>query len=442
MKDNSYMTEGNITKALWRFTLPMIMGGILQQLYSLTDAFILGNFVGDTAVASVSASSAVLNICFFAIVGLMTGFSIQLSHMFGAKEYDKIKKLVTTAMTFMGIGAVIASFLIVTIKYFIFDLINTPAEIIPGASSYLNFAAPGIVFSGMYNLYGGMLRAVGDSKSPLIALIISSAINVALDLLFVAVFKMGVGGAALATVIAQTISAIYLIYYANKNEFFRISFKKAFYDMGIFKETVSLSLPKMLQTCLNSVGQMMLQSINNYFGVFAVAAISTAYRIDSLTITPIMYLNSAISIFTGQNLGAQKPERARKGLFTGSVMAGVFSLAVTFVFVFLGGWLLSLFGLSQQSIDIGWRFFKLCAMFYPCFAVYNVFIGYLQGKKDVKFVSFLSILCLAIRVGGSFILRDILGVDVVAIAECISWAAGLIIVIWRYRWHRKKEQQA
>ncbi|MBQ6934613.1 MAG: MATE family efflux transporter, partial [Clostridia bacterium] len=175
MKDNSYMTEGNITKALWRFTLPMIMGGILQQLYSLTDAFILGNFVGDTAVASVSASSAVLNICFFAIVGLMTGFSIQLSHMFGAKEYDKIKKLVTTAMTFMGIGAVIASFLIVTIKYFIFDLINTPAEIIPGASSYLNFAAPGIVFSGMYNLYGGMLRAVGDSKRPLIALIISSA---------------------------------------------------------------------------------------------------------------------------------------------------------------------------------------------------------------------------------------------------------------------------
>ncbi|MBQ6867830.1 MAG: MATE family efflux transporter, partial [Clostridia bacterium] len=163
---------------------------------------------------------------------------------------------------------------------------------------------------------------------------------------------------------------------------------------------------------------------------------------DSLTITPIMYLGSAISIFTGQNLGAQKPERARKGLFTGSVMAGVFSLAVTFIFVFLGGWLLSLFGLSQQSIDIGWRFFRLCAIFYPCFAVYNVFIGYLQGKKDVKFVSFLSILCLAIRVGGSFILRDILGVDVVAIAECISWAAGLIIVIWRYRWHRKKEKQA
>lgn len=442
MKDNSYMTEGNITKALWRFTLPMIMGGILQQLYSLTDAFILGNFVGDTAVASVSASSAVLNICFFAIIGLMTGFSIQLSHMFGAKEYGNIRKLITTAMTFMGIGTVIASFLIVGIKYHVFALINTPAEIIPGAAAYLNFAAPGLVFSGLYNMYGGMLRAVGDSKRPLYALVLSSGINVILDLVFVAVLEMGVGGAALATVIAQSISAVFLIHYANKNDFFRLSFRKTFYDMGIFRETVSLSIPKMLQSCLNSVGQMLLQSINNYFGVFAVAAISTAYRIDSLTITPIMYLNSAISIFTGQNLGAKKPERARKGLFTGALMAGVFSLAVTFIFVFLGGWLLSLFGLSQQSIDIGWRFFRLCALFYPCFAVYNVFIGYLQGKKDVRFVSFISILCLAIRVGASFILRDIIGVDVVAVAECISWVLGLIFVILRYRWHRKKEREA
>ena len=428
------MTEGNITRALWRFTLPMVAGGILQQLYSLTDAFILGNFIGDTAVASVSAASAVLNICFFAIVGLMTGFSIQLSHMFGAKEYDRIKKLITTALTFMGIGAVFASALIMVIKYNIFALMGTPAEIIPGASSYLNFAAPGILFSGMYNLYGGMLRAIGDSKRPLYALIISTVINVALDLFFVAELKMGVGGAALATVIAQSISAIYLIRFANKNDFFRLSFRKSLYDMGIFKETVTLSIPKMLQTCLNSVGQMILQSINNYFGVIAVAAISTAYRIDSLTITPIMYLGSAISIFTGQNLGAKKPERARKGLATGAVMAGVFSLAVTLVFVFLGGWLLSLFGLSQESIDIGWRFFKLCAIFYPCFAVYNAFIGYLQGAKDVKFVSFISIFSLFIRIAGSFILRDIIGVDVIAVAECISWVLALIIVIWRYKW--------
>ncbi|MBR4878628.1 MAG: MATE family efflux transporter, partial [Clostridia bacterium] len=356
MKDNSYMTEGNITKALWKFTLPMVAGGILQQLYSLTDALILGNFIGDTAVASVSAASAVLNICFFIIVGIMTGASIQLSHMFGAKEYDRIQRLATTGIIFLSIATMLASAVIMAVRFPLFDLMNTPPEIIQTSASYLSVAAPGLVFSLLYNLYGGMLRAVGNSKKPLEALIIASVLNVILDLVFVAVFGMGIAGVALATVIAQGLSAVYLIIFTNKNlPFFRIKLKHEMFDYGIFKETITLSLPKMLQSGANSVGSMLLQVINNYFGVYVVAAISTAYRIDSLAITPIMYISSAVSIFAGQNMGAKKADRARKGMKTGAIMSGVFALAVTIVFVVAGGYLLEVFGLSQESVDIGWR---------------------------------------------------------------------------------------
>ncbi|MBR4879496.1 MAG: hypothetical protein IKU13_06655, partial [Clostridia bacterium] len=220
--------------------------------------------------------------------------------------------------------------------------------------------------------------------------------------------------------------------------FFRIKLKHEMFDYGIFKETITLSLPKMLQSGANSVGSMLLQVINNYFGVYVVAAISTAYRIDSLAITPIMYISSAVSIFAGQNMGAKKADRARKGMKTGAIMSGVFALAVTIVFVVAGGYLLEVFGLSQESVDIGWRFFKLCAVFYPVMAVSNAYTGFLQGIKDVKFVSFVSIASLVIRVGGSFVLRDILGSDVIAIAECISWTFGLVVVIWRYNWHKKQ----
>lgn len=436
---NNYITEGSITKALWKFTLPMVAGGILQQCYSIADALVLGNFIGDTAVAAVGASQSILNICFFVIVGLMTGFSIQLSHMFGAKKYKDIQKLVSTTIILLSTATILASFLLIFIKPIAFKLMNTPEEILVDSARYLNVGAAGLIFSFLYNTYSGMLRAVGNSRKSLEALILSSLLNIFLDVTFIAVFGLGIGGAAAATIIAQGISALYLYIYVNRHiDYFKIKVSREYIDMSIFRETITLSVPKILQTCATSVGSMILQSINNYFGVYAVAAISTAYRIDSLTITPIIYMNSAISIFTGQNIGARKPERAKKGLYSGAGMAALFSLAVTTVFVTCGGFLLSLFGLSQQSIDIGRRFFRLCAMFYPVMAVYNAFIGYMQGIKDVKFVSFTAVTVLAVRIAASFILRDIIGSDVIAVAECISWVLGFTMMLCRYIYHQKK----
>lgn len=434
MSEKNAITEGSIFSALWKFTLPLICAGLLQQSYSIVDTMIVGNFIGGNAVAALGATTSITNGASFITLGLMTGYSIQLSHLYGAREHDKMQRLTSTAVIIMSVMIVFSAVLIVVGKDFIFNVLGTPVEIRDGAAEYLDTVALGFIFPLLYSLYSGMIRALGDSRTTLYALIISSLLNVVLDLLFVPVFKMGIRGAALATVIAQAVSAAYMIIYiSRKMEFMRVRFKKAYMDMVLFKECIRLSLPKIFQALAMSMGAMALQSVNNYFGVDAVAAISTAYKIDSLSITPIMYISSAVSIFTGQNLGAKKPERAKEGLRKGCAIAFSLSLLVSALLVFFGRDFLSLFGISQRSVELGGRFFLFCAFFYPVMGVYNAMTGFLQGLKDVAFVSFVSIFTMVIRIAVSFALRDVIGEDVIAVAECVNWTVGFFMCLIRVR---------
>ena len=434
MSEKNAITEGSIFSALWKFTLPLICAGLLQQTYSIVDTMIVGNFIGGNAVAALGATTSITNGASFITLGLMTGYSIQLSHLYGAGEHDKMQRLTSTAVIIMSVMIVFSAVLIVVGKDFIFNVLGTPVEIRDGAAEYLDTVALGFIFTLLYSLYSGMIRALGDSRTTLYALIISSLLNVVLDLLFVPVFKMGIRGAALATVIAQAVSAAYMIIYiSRKMEFMRVRFKKAYMDMVLFKECIRLSLPKIFQALAMSMGAMALQSVNNYFGVDAVAAISTAYKIDSLSITPIMYMSSAVSIFTGQNLGAKKPERAKEGLRKGCAIAFSLSLLVSALLVFFGRDFLSLFGISQRSVELGGRFFLFCAFFYPVMGVYNAMTGFLQGLKDVAFVSFVSIFTMAIRIAVSFALRDVIGEDTIAVAECVNWTVGFFMCLIRVR---------
>ena len=434
MSEKNAITEGSIFSALWKFTLPLICAGLLQQTYSIVDTMIVGNFIGGNAVAALGATTSITNGASFITLGLMTGYSIQLSHLYGAKEHDKMQRLTSTAVIIMSVMIVFSAVLIVVGKDFIFNVLGTPVEIRDGAAEYLDTVALGFIFPLLYSLYSGMIRALGDSRTTLYALIISSLLNVVLDLLFVPVFKMGIRGAALATVIAQAVSAAYMIIYiSRKMEFMRVRFKKAYMDMVLFKECIRLSLPKIFQALAMSMGAMALQSVNNYFGVDAVAAISTAYKIDSLSITPIMYMSSAVSIFTGQNLGAKKPERAKEGLRKGCAIAFSLSLLVSALLVFFGRDFLSLFGISQRSVELGGRFFLFCAFFYPVMGVYNAMTGFLQGLKDVAFVSFVSIFTMVIRIAVSFALRDVIGEDTIAVAECVNWTVGFFMCLIRVR---------
>ncbi len=428
------VSDPNISRALWRFSLPMIASGVLQQVYSVTDAIILGNFVTGSAVGSVSAAQTVINVGFFVIIGLMTGFSIQLSHLFGAGEHDKIRRLSSTAVAILTAISVICSAIVMLGGSLFFAFMDTPSEITPMAQSYLSVAAVGLTFTMLYNLYSSMFRSAGDSRSPLIALIIATVVNIVLDLLFVAVFNWSVSGAAAATVIAQAISFFYMFAkIGRKMSFFKLSFKVSMFDMAQFYECVRLSVPRMLQSLAMTLGGVFLQRVTNHFGVDAVNAIATVYRVDSFAILPILYLNNALSIFTGQNIGAGAHDRVREGIVQGRKITLALSIGVAAILVLGGGVILSGFGISQGSIEIGRRFFYLCALFYPIMGVYNVYMGVLQGAKDVRYVAFINISALVVRLTCSYALMDIIGVDVIAVAECVSWTYGLALSYMRYR---------
>jgi len=437
---NRNMTEGSVFKALLYFTIPLILSGLLQQLYNIADSIIVGNYVSEKALAAVGVSSPVLNIFIFITAGLVSGYTILLSQYYGAKEYDKILKLSSTIFSFIMIFVIAFS----TFGYLFIDkilvLLNTPSEILQPAHDYLSIIFIGVPFLVLYNLFSAMLRGIGDSKTPLYSIILSTTINIILDLVFINIFHWGIKGAAVATVIAQIISSLYLYIFINKNHsIFKISIKKQLLDISLLFESLKLSLPLVIQSTVGTFGMLMLQKIMNSFGVDVVTAITTAYKIDTLTILPLINISSAISIFVAQNIGANNMERAKEGLKKGIIITLIISVAVTSLVV-IGGWhFMKLFGVSDEVADIGQRFFYFLAVFYPILGIEHSLYAFLQGNKDVVFTSISTMSSLLLRVSMSYGLANKLGSDVIAIAEISAWVFAALLCFLRYKsnkWQR------
>ncbi len=437
---NRNMTEGSVFKALLYFTIPLILSGLLQQLYNIADSIIVGNYVSEKALAAVGVSSPVLNIFIFITAGLVSGYTILLSQYYGAKEYDKILKLSSTIFSFIMIFVIAFS----TFGYLFIDkilvLLNTPSEILQPAHDYLSIIFIGVPFLVLYNLFSAMLRGIGDSKTPLYSIILSTTINIILDLVFINIFHWGIKGAAVATVIAQIISSLYLYIFINKNHsIFKISIKKQLLDISLLYESLKLSLPLVIQSTVGTFGMLMLQKIMNSFGVDVVTAITTAYKIDTLTILPLINISSAISIFVAQNIGANNMERAKEGLKKGIIITLIISVAVTSLVV-IGGWhFMKLFGVSDEVADIGQRFFYFLAVFYPILGIEHSLYAFLQGNKDVVFTSISTMSSLLLRVSMSYGLANKLGSDVIAIAEISAWVFAALLCFLRYKsnkWQR------
>lgn len=431
---NNDMTRGNVSKTLLYFTVPLIISGLLQQLYQIADSVIVGNFIGEDALAAVGASSPVLNVFIYVITGLVSGYTILLSQYYGAKEYKKISRLSSTFILFVMSFACILSILGFVFKGDVLRLLNTPEVILKPSGDYLAIVFTGVPFIVLYNLLGSVLRGIGDSKTPLYGIIISSVINIALDLIFVNVFFWGVKGAALATVIAQVFSSAYLfIYIYRKHSMFRISIKKDMMDFPLFYESIRLGVPRVIQSSIGSVGSLMLQNIMNSFGVDVVTAITTAYKIDTLTILPLINISTAISIFVGQNVGAGNLARAKEGLKKGIIITVFVAVAVTTVVVLGGEVFMKFFGVSDKVAGLGGRFFRTCAVFYPILGIQCAYTAFLQGNKDVAFASAINIMSLVVRVGLSYALAGVIGFDVIAVSEMCSWVFGAVLSFGRYR---------
>lgn len=439
------MTKGSIVKALILFSIPLMLSGLLQQLYSWADAFIVGNTYGGDALAAIGATNVITNMLVMAMVGFTSGVSILSAKHFGMRNLEIQKKILSTFLVVMGGAFLLLGVAGAVLSGPFLRLLETPADILDLAVTYLQIVMVGIPFMGVYNVYAAVLRGLGDSNAPFYSVLVSSLINVILDILFVTVFRWGVAGAAAATVFSQVVMAIYMVWYAvRRHEILRIHPREIRVDRYALREGCALALPITLQSLISSGGNLILQSFMNGFGTTTVAAITTAYRVDSLILLPIINMTSGVSTITAQNLGAGEHQRVRKCLWVSTALMTGVSVCLTAIVVLFGGTLVEMFGVSAASALIGAEFFRIFGGYYPMFGIISALRGYLEGLGRVTFTSIFSAISLGVRILLSYQLKPVFDNMVIPYAEAFSWCflllpyGGMILYL---EWKQKKGRE-
>ena len=444
MKDFTTGPEGRL---IWDFTVPMLIGNVFQQSYNVIDSIIVGRAIGKSALAAVGASFPILFLMTALIIGVTMGFSIVISQYFGAKDMARVRRAIDTSYIFLFFASLAATVLGLAASGPILRFLLTPAEIMPQAVIFLRIMFAGILFLFGYNSISAVLRGLGDSKTPLYFLVISTLLNVALVMLFVLVFKWGIAGSAWATVLAQSASFLMGVVYLNRTHpvlTFRL--RGLEFDREIFRKSLAIGLPTGVQQVLVAVGMMALSRIVNGFGTDAVAAFTAAGRIDTFAVMPAMNLSAAISSFVGQNIGAGKLDRVKHGLRAALLISGAISLATTLAIVIFKWHLIAMFNSDPAVVAIGTRYLLIVGGFYIVFSSMFVLTGVLRGAGDALIPMFVTILALwGIRIPVSAWLAGKLGTDGIWWGIPIAWTAGLLLLAAYYRtgrWKRKAAVQA
>ena len=421
-----------IAGILLRFSLPLMLSGILQQLYNWADAFIVGNVEGETALAAVGATTTVVNFYVTAITGFTLGLAILVAQKYGSGETTAISRIVSTFSLFLGGVFVLFAGLGMGFTYPLLRLLHTTADTIHFAQDYLQIIFLGIPFLAVYNVYAAALRGIGDSKAPFYSVLLSSIVNVVLDIIFVALFRWHVAGAAIATVIAQAAMTIYLVIYSvRRYPVLRFAWGKSAFDKAMFRHGCRFGFPPMLQSSVSSAGSLILQNFMNGFGTSTVAAVTTAYRVDSIVMVPIINLGSGISTLVAQDYGAGRRKHAGDNLLVGTAVMALVSLLLTVLVIPTGGRLIGLFGAGPEAIAIGSAFFRRIACFYLVFGLATAVRSYLEGTGDVVYSSLAGMASLVCRIAASYALVSLFDNMVIAWAEGFSWVVLLGLYVGR-----------
>lgn len=427
------MTKGNLAKILVLFTVPLVLSGVLQQLFNWVDAFIVGNVEGETALAAIGATNAIYNLFITVIVGFTSGLSVLAAQQYGFGKKDSLKITLSSFVVLLGGVFLLFSILGIAFTSPILSLLKTPENLFIIAGQYLKIMFIGIPFLAIYNVYSAVLRGLGDSRAPFLCVVISSLVNVVLDILFVAVLKYGAAGAAAATVISQAGMTVFIVVYSIKNyPHLRFKINKEIVDKALLARGSKFSLPPAVQAGASSIGNLFLQRFMNGFGEQTVAAITTAYRVDSVIFLPIINFGSGIATVVAQNIGAGNHARAKKALKIGVGMMSAISIGLTLLVLFTGERLLAMFGLTAESITIGKDFFYAIAGFYIVYAAAMAVRGYLEGTGDMLFSGLAVLISLAVRIAASYLFTVKFNNMVVAYAEAFSWIVLLALYIVRY----------
>ncbi|MEJ6465746.1 MATE family efflux transporter [Fusobacterium ulcerans] len=418
------MTEGNVTKNIFFFTIPIFLGNIFQQMYNTADAVIVGRFSGKEALAAVGTAGPIMNILIFFVVGFSLGSAILMAEFYGAEDIEKLKKEIATTIkagaVFIFLLSAVALF---SIKY-ILILMNTPIEIMEMAEGYLRIIIIGLIFSFLYNILSAEMRAVGDSKTPLGILVIAVVLNIGLDIYFIKNLGMGVKGAAYATVISQIVAVVIsLLNIYFRMPVLRLTLKEFVIDLTLLKKTMSYSLSYAVQQTIIFTGAVFVQGAVNPLGIDSIAAFNSGSRIDGFILTPGDSMGAALTTFISQNRGAGKDERIFKGFKSALTMSLLYCIATAILIFVFSGSIMKIFIESSETeaIFLGRTYLKTIAFFYILTALCNTLQGFFRGfgRMDVTLIA--TFIQIPIRVVLSYMLTKYMGISGVAVGMGIGW---------------------
>ena len=402
------MTKGNEAGLLLRFALPMLVGNIFQQLYNMVDSIIVGKFVGSNALGAVGVVGN-LNFLFFSLcLGLTSGIGILISQFFGAGKDDYVKKIIANSIYIITAAGALMSIVGVAFARLILTLMNTPEANMNDAITYMRIVCGATIVVALYNGISSILRALGDSKTPLIFLIVASFVNVGLDLLFVLVFHWGVAGVAWATVIAQIISSIGSVLFALwKNPYLKL--KKHHFEVNsdIIRKSFQIGLPVAGQNALIAFSCVALQSVVNNYGSTVMAAYTATSRVEQLVQQPFGSLGTAVSTFAGQNAGAGKYDRVSTSCKKGTLIVFLFSLLMIIVMFLFGKPIVKLFVNEREVIDIGAKGLRITSLMYFALGMIYVMRGMLNGVGDAAYAMVNGLTEVIGRIGFAYLLMAI-----------------------------------
>ena len=445
------LTEGSIPKQLIAFAIPLFLGQLFQQLYNMADSLIVGNFLGDASLAAVTSTGSLMFLLVGFFSGTAMGAGVVISRYFGAKDYERVKLAIHTDLAFGICSGIAMSVIGVLFTPQILQWMGTPDEVFPNSVLYLRVFFSGSIATVMYNICRGILQAVGDSKRPLYYLIFSSVVNIVLDFIFCGVFRFGVEFAALATVISQFLSVILCMRcLIHTTEVYKVSIREIRVDLDMLRQIVGLGLPSGVQNSIISIANVVVQSNINAFGTAAMAGCGSYGKIEGFGFLPITCFTMALTTFVGQNLGAKRYDRVKKGTVFGLICLLLLAETMGLLIYIFAPQTISMFGGDAQTVTYGVLQARTCTLFYFLLAFSHGAAAIMRGagKSTVPMFVMMVSWC-AIRITYITIVGKLYDdIQLIFWAYPITWSISSIIFLiyllkadWMHNFERQEQKQ-
>ena len=429
------MTTGNPVKLILLFSIPLLIGNIFQQFYSMVDTIIVGRFVGVEALAAVGTTGSMVFLVNGFVMGLTSGFAVLISQKYGAKDEAGVKKAVASSITLSIIATIIVTFISVISAKPLLTLMNTPSNIMKDASTYIIILYAGNVAIIFYNMMAAILRALGDSKTPLYFLIVSSVLNIILDLVLIINFKMGVAGAAYATVVSQGVSALLCVIYTYKKyKILRLKKEDFKVKKKYYRRHLKVGIPMALQFSITAIGIMTVQSAINIFGSTVIASYAASSKVLQLVMQPATTLGVTMATYCGQNIGAKRYDRIKLGVKKCVQISIITSLISAMVLIFLGKYFVMMFVSNPDAeiLSYAQQVLNISAIFFIPLGLIFVYRNALQGIGD-SFIPMMAVVYeLVARAVVAFTLPKVLEFMGICLADPVAWFAAVIPLAYTY----------